>query len=141
MGGIMKQFLTSNAVSKSSASKLLVADKVSRAGEPLCSCVDAVLPDQILAGDVQRSLGIACDVSSFAQETQRLIRSQFASLVPNMDDANLTQMNLGLSHSLSRYKIKFSPDKVDTMIVQAVALLDDIDKEVRNIANRSPRVC
>jgi hypothetical protein len=27
-------------------------------------------------------------------------------------------MSLGLSHSLSRYKLKFSPDKVDTMIVQ-----------------------
>jgi hypothetical protein len=29
-------------------------------------------------------------------------------------------MALGLSHSLSRYKLKFSPDKVDTMIVQAI---------------------
>lgn len=39
-------------------------------------------------------------------------------------------MELGLSHSLSRYKLKFSPDKVDTMIVQAIALLDDLDKEI-----------
>jgi RNA processing factor Prp31 len=29
-------------------------------------------------------------------------------------------MALGLAHSLSRYKLKFSPDKVDTMIVQAI---------------------
>lgn len=29
-------------------------------------------------------------------------------------------MVLGLSHSLSRYKLKFSPDKVDTMIIQAI---------------------
>jgi nucleolar protein 58 len=27
-------------------------------------------------------------------------------------------MALGLAHSLSRYKLKFSPDKIDTMIVQ-----------------------
>ena len=27
-------------------------------------------------------------------------------------------MELGLAHSLSRYKLKFSPDKIDTMIVQ-----------------------
>lgn len=40
--------------------------------------------------------------------------------------------SLGLAHSLSRYKLKFSPDKVDTMIVQAVSLLDDIDKELNN---------
>jgi nucleolar protein 58 len=92
---------------------------------------------QILAGDIQRTLGIQCEVSSFANETQRLIRSEFSALVPSIDDANMTQMNLGLSHSLSRYKIKFSPDKVDTMIVQAVALLDDLDKELNTYAMRA----
>ena len=30
----------------------------------------------------------------------------------------------------SRFKLKFSPDKVDTMVVQAIALLDDLDKEI-----------
>ena len=29
-------------------------------------------------------------------------------------------MELGLAHSLSRYKLKFSPDKIDTMIVQVM---------------------
>jgi RNA processing factor Prp31 len=29
-----------------------------------------------------------------------------------------------------RYKLKFSPDKVDTMVIQAIALLDDLDKEI-----------
>ena len=41
----------------------------------------------------------------------------------------LRSMSLGLAHSLSRYKLKFSPDKVDTMVVQAIGLLDDLDKE------------
>lgn len=45
-------------------------------------------------------------------------------------------MSLGLSHSLSRYKLKFSPDKVDTMIVQAIGLLDDLDKELNTYAMR-----
>ena len=45
-------------------------------------------------------------------------------------------MQLGLSHSLSRHKLKFSPDKVDTMIVQAIALLDDLDKELNTYAMR-----
>uniref|UniRef100_A0A7N6F8F0 Nucleolar protein 58 n=1 Tax=Anabas testudineus TaxID=64144 RepID=A0A7N6F8F0_ANATE len=38
--------------------------------------------------------------------------------------------------SLSRYKLKFSPDKVDTMIVQAISLLDDLDKELNNYIMR-----
>ena len=41
------------------------------------------------------------------------------------------------SCSLSRYKLKFSPDKVDTMIVQAVGLLDDLDKELNNYIMRT----
>jgi len=40
----------------------------------------------------------------------------------------------------SRFKIKFSPDKVDTMVVQAIALLDDLDKEV-NIYAMRVKVC
>lgn len=36
----------------------------------------------------------------------------------------------------NRYKLKFSPDKVDTMIVQAIALLDDLDKEINIYAMR-----
>merc|ERR1719198_2355904 len=45
-------------------------------------------------------------------------------------------MALGLSHALNRFKLKFSPDKVDTMIIQAVGLLDDLDKELNNFAMR-----
>lgn len=37
-----------------------------------------------------------------------------------LPQSEVDAMALGLSHSLSRYKLKFSPDKVDTMIVQAI---------------------
>ncbi len=50
--------------------------------------------------------------------------------------ADLTAMRLGLSHSLSRYKLKFSSDKVDTMVVQAIGLLDELDKEINTYAMR-----
>merc|ERR1712137_20881 len=52
------------------------------------------------------------------------------------ESKDLGTMALGLSHSLSRYKIKFSPDKVGTMIVQAIGLLDDLDKELNTYAMR-----
>lgn len=38
-------------------------------------------------------------------------------------ESERSAMALGLAHSLSRYKLKFSPDKVDTMIVQVKYLL------------------
>ena len=40
----------------------------------------------------------------------------------------------------SRFKLKFSPDKVDTMVIQAIALLDDLDKEI-NIYSMRVKVC
>nr|PNR51369.1 hypothetical protein PHYPA_010555 [Physcomitrium patens] len=53
-----------------------------------------------------------------------------------LEGHDMAPMSLGLSHSLSRYKLKFSPDKVDTMIVQTIGLLDDLDKELNTYAMR-----
>jgi len=58
------------------------------------------------------------------------------SLIEGLPAKEMAAMSLGLAHSLSRYKLKFSPDKVDTMIVQAIALLDDLDKELNNYMMR-----
>ena len=69
-------------------------------------------------------------------ELARGVRAQLSGLVAGLAGADLTPMALGLSHSLSRYKLKFSPDKVDTMVVQAIGLLDDLDKELNTYAMR-----
>merc|ERR1712003_210760 len=56
--------------------------------------------------------------------------------VEDLEEEDVKSMALGLAHTLSRFKLKFSPDKVDTMIIQAVGLLDDLDKELNNFAMR-----
>ena len=66
----------------------------------------------------------------------RAIRTHMSSLIPDLIPAELHQMSLGLSHSLSRHKLKFSPDKIDTMIVQAICLLDELDKELNTYSMR-----
>ncbi|GAA5874003.1 hypothetical protein JCM16303_002658 [Sporobolomyces ruberrimus] len=84
-----------------------------------------------LAGAIQKKLeGISVVSDSTTQDLYRGIRQQLSSLLGDIDPRDLSTMELGLSHSLSRYKLKFSPDKVDTMVVQAIALLDDLDKEI-----------
>ncbi|CAK7273424.1 Nucleolar protein 58 [Sporothrix epigloea] len=65
-----------------------------------------------------------------AGEVFRGIRQYIADLIPDIDEAGFKTMSLGLSHSLSRHKLKFSADKVDVMIIHAVSLLDDLDKEL-----------
>ncbi|KAH8670432.1 hypothetical protein BGZ60DRAFT_527902 [Tricladium varicosporioides] len=73
---------------------------------------------------------------SSTHDLYRAIRDHLPSLIPGLLPENIATMSLGLSHSLSRHKVKFSTDKVDTMIVQAIALLDDLDKELNTYAMR-----
>ncbi|GAA6035707.1 hypothetical protein JCM8097_004981, partial [Rhodosporidiobolus ruineniae] len=83
-----------------------------------------------LAGAIAKKLELNVVSDSSVQDLYRGIRQQLHALLGDVDPRDLATMELGLSHSLSRYKLKFSPDKVDTMIVQAIALLDDLDKEI-----------
>lgn len=73
---------------------------------------------------------------STTADLYRAIREHLPSLIPGLMPEEIGTMSLGLSHSLSRHKLKFSPDKVDTMIIQAIALLDDLDKELNTYAMR-----
>ena len=73
---------------------------------------------------------------SSVNDIYRAIRDHLPSLIPGLLPETISTMSLGLSHSLSRHKLKFSPDKVDTMIVQAISLLDDLDKELNTYAMR-----
>lgn len=66
----------------------------------------------------------------------RAIREHLPTLIPGLVPEDVNTMSLGLSHSLARHKLKFSPEKIDTMIVQAIALLDDLDKELNIYAMR-----
>merc|ERR1719482_1792374 len=66
----------------------------------------------------------------------RGVRMHLTSLIDRIDEKEMNSMALGLAHTLSRFKLKFSPDKVDTMIIQAVGLLDDLDKELNNFSMR-----
>ncbi|KAL9029648.1 MAG: hypothetical protein Q9196_002131 [Gyalolechia fulgens] len=82
----------------------------------------------------QLSLSLISDAST--NDLYRSIRNHLSSLIPALVPEKINTMSLGLSHSLSRHKLKFSPDKVDTMIIQAIALLDDLDKELNIYAMR-----
>ncbi|KAI1337693.1 hypothetical protein F5Y15DRAFT_151135 [Xylariaceae sp. FL0016] len=73
---------------------------------------------------------------SSTNEVFRAIKTYLPELFPEMEPDFLGNMALALSHSISRHKLKFSPDKVDVMIVQAIKLLDDLDKELNNYAMR-----
>eukprot|EP00529_Nitzschia_sp_RCC80_P025681 CAMPEP_0113492998 /NCGR_PEP_ID=MMETSP0014_2-20120614/28364_1 /TAXON_ID=2857 /ORGANISM="Nitzschia sp." /LENGTH=520 /DNA_ID=CAMNT_0000386845 /DNA_START=152 /DNA_END=1714 /DNA_ORIENTATION=+ /assembly_acc=CAM_ASM_000159 len=96
--------------------------------------------DKGLAPSLKDALG-SVDIKndSKTNELFRGLRCYMDELLDNDEglpaDA-LRSMQVGLSHQLSRYKLKFSADKVDTMIIQAVGLLDELDKEINTYAMR-----
>jgi len=113
----MKKFLKKNIVSKELQETLAVSDAK-------------------LGGAIKEKLGIPCVSDESALQLTRGLRNQIESLVEAASASEMKSMAIGLAHSLSRYKLKFSPDKVDTMIVQAIGLLDDLDKELNTYAMR-----
>lgn len=92
--------------------------------------------DAKLGNAIKDKLSLSCVSNTAIQELMRCIRSQIDSLLAGLPKKEITAMALGLAYSLSRYKLKFSPDKIDTMIIQAVCLLDDLDKELNNYVMR-----
>ena len=114
----LEKFLDKNLVQKEIEDELCVAD-------------------QKLGKTIQEKLGLTCKTGRTVNELMRCIRFQMQSLIGGLEDsAQYKQMQLGLAHSVSRYTLSFSSDKVDTMIIQAVSLLEDLDKELNNYAMR-----
>ncbi|CAI5463775.1 unnamed protein product [Closterium sp. Yama58-4] len=101
-----------------------------------CQGETLAVADSKLGNIIKEKLGVTCVHSAAVMELMRGVRSHLSELIAGLSGADLAPMSLGLSHSLSRYKLKFSPDKVDTMIVQAIGLLDDLDKELNTYAMR-----
>ena len=119
----------------------LVESKISKPLKKLLKKVDSseelMVADAKLGQLIKEKFSIQCVFNKRTEELMRVVREHLTELASNSittDEA--TGMALGLAHSLSRYKLKFSPDKVDTMIVQAISLLDDLDKELNNMMMR-----
>ncbi|VDP23214.1 unnamed protein product [Echinostoma caproni] len=83
-------------------------------------CMDITVSPVLPAIIVQSKMNIPTSSDSMVQNLMRAIRCHLDSLLPVVEEDHLTRMRLGLAHSLDRYKLKCNPDKIDTMIVQAV---------------------
>ncbi|CAK44334.1 nucleolar protein 58 [Aspergillus awamori] len=100
--------------------------------------VSLAVADPKLGNAIGKLPGLSIELVADSSTTDvfRAIREHLPTLIPGLLPQDMSTMSLGLSHSLARHKLKFSPDKIDTMIVQAIGLLDDLDKELNNYAMR-----
>ncbi|CCL99748.1 uncharacterized protein FIBRA_01770 [Fibroporia radiculosa] len=92
--------------------------------------------DPVLGSSIKAVLNIDCDTSDTSKDIIRGIRQHAPKLLKGMQADDLTKAQLGLGHSYSRAKLKFNVNRIDNMIIQAIALLDQLDKDVNLFSMR-----
>ncbi|CAI5738717.1 unnamed protein product [Hyaloperonospora brassicae] len=92
--------------------------------------------DKGLAQAISDELHAPCNTSETTLEIVRGVRMHFSTFVKELAQGNLAKAQLGLGHSYSRAKVKFNVNRADNMIIQAIALLDQMDKDINTFAMR-----
>ena len=100
------------------------------------SSVTLGVSDHNLAKSIRTALKINCEVSDASQELIRGIRLHASKLLKGLQSDDLVKAQLGLGHAYSRSKLKFNVNRIDNMIIQAIALLDQLDKDVNLFSMR-----
>jgi len=99
------------------------------------ACVLGVI-EPALATAISDGLNVTCRSDDTIRELCRGFRQHLASLIKGLENGATEQAQLGLGHSYSRGKVKFNPARSDNMIIQSIALLDTLDKDLNTFAMR-----
>jgi len=96
--------------------------------------------DKILAGAIKGAFpGVECetgDTSEVVQDMLRGLRLHSEKLLKQLREGDTNTAQLGLGHAYSRAKVKFSVQKNDNHIIQAIAILDQLDKAINTFSMR-----
>jgi nucleolar protein 56 len=92
--------------------------------------------DAKLANAVQDGTGLKCVCDEIVLEVLRGVRNHLSHFVKGLSDMDLNRSQLSLAHSYSRAKVKFNVNKVDNMIIQAISLLDILDRDINTFIMR-----
>ncbi|XP_056128708.1 nucleolar protein 56 [Lampris incognitus] len=92
--------------------------------------------DAKIGAALQEELGLSIQTGGVVAEIQRGVRLHFHSLVKGLTAQAASKAQLGLGHSYSRAKVKFNVNRVDNMIIQSIALLDQLDKDINTFSMR-----
>ncbi|XP_023771509.1 nucleolar protein 56 [Lactuca sativa] len=92
--------------------------------------------DPKIGSHIHEETKIPCQSNEFVLELIRGIRLHFDRFIENLKPGDLEKAQLGLGHSYSRAKVKFNVNRVDNMVIQAIFLLDTLDKDVNSFSMR-----
>lgn len=70
------------------------------------------------------------------REILRGCRMHFSRLVRDLSETDLDKARLGLGHAFSRNRMQLDPNRQDKPIINCIALLDNLDKNINTFAMR-----
>merc|ERR1711988_1250115 len=70
------------------------------------------------------------------RELLRGCRIHFSRSVKDLSEVDLDKARLGLGHSFSRNRMQLDPNRQDKPIINTIALLDNLDKNINTFAMR-----
>jgi nucleolar protein 56 len=94
------------------------------------------ISDAKIGAAILESCNICCEYDPTVTEINRGIRFHFHKLIQGLTSETSGKAQLGLGHSYSRSKVKFNVHRVDNMIIQTIALVDQLDKDVNTFSMR-----
>merc|ERR1712168_1242938 len=94
------------------------------------------ISDAKIGSSIQDGCNIQCESGAAVLEICRGIRFHFHKLIMGLTATTSGKAQLGLGHSYSRAKVKFNVHKVDNMIIQTIALIDQLDKDINTFSMR-----
>jgi len=92
--------------------------------------------DKRIGQSIKEECEIPCDHTGVVPELVRGIKLHFAKMNKSLTEVNVEKAQLGLGHSYSRCKVKFNVHRSDNMIMQAICLLDQLDKDINTFSMR-----
>lgn len=147
--------LSADAQCRGAAQALENANDISEglASEYLISLLEVNLPksgkkqkitlgvsDRGLAGSIKAAFpGLECETgetSEIVMDLLRGLRQHAHKLLKQLQDGDEERAQLGLGHAYSRARVKFSVQKNDNHIIQAIATLDHLDKAINMFSMR-----
>ncbi|KAI3949929.1 hypothetical protein MKW92_040342 [Papaver armeniacum] len=94
------------------------------------------LAEPKIGSHISEETKIPCQSNEFVLELLRGIRLHFDRFIKDLKPTDLEKAQLGLGHSYSRAKVKFNVNRVDNMVIQAIFMLDTLDKDVNSFSMR-----
>ncbi|KAJ3342504.1 snoRNP complex protein nop56 [Entophlyctis luteolus] len=92
--------------------------------------------EENLAGQIKSALGYDCVNNDTVLELIRGLRLHGDKLLRQLKEEDFYRAQLGLGHAYSSTEVKFNVNRSDNMIIQAINLLDQLDKDFNPFSMR-----